>query len=160
MKSRGYTLIEMVIYISLLAILVIAVVFVLLGIVRSYDRLNTELELQSNLASSLEAISREIQQSDLVNETSSTFDANPGVLYLDNGGIVSEIELSGGDITLTRDSVLVGSLNTDDIEVTNLTFRYLNGFFSDAIKVEMTIEADGRTVNGYSTVVLRGSIDD
>lgn len=164
MKQRGYTLVEMVIYVALLAMLVGVVVTVLLGIVNSYKHIEVSLDLQRN-TQALDRIVRELQSATTINDGSSTFDSSPGTLvYTTFAGDTRTVDLSGDSISLSENGSALGNLTTGDVVVTNMVFRYLNGFFSDAIKIEMTMEAgsgDAYRSESFSvTTVVRGSIDD
>lgn len=164
MRTRGNTLIELIIYVALLVVLVGAVVTILTSIVRSYQFVESSLDLERNMIA-VDRIVREVQAASLVNEGSSTFDASPGVLVLTMpSGATRTISLSGGAITLSENGGLLGALTSNDVVVTDLIFRYFNGFFSESIQIETTLEAGTgthyRSETVYTTTVLRGSIDD
>ena len=155
--KKGYAVLELLFYISLFAILAIAVINSLLVMTRTFR----ETAIQRNLGEGgaiMERISREIRFSNAVNS------ANPLLLAttdLEGDPKTVEFALSGSDIEFRENDSLVGNLNTPEVEVTNLVFTQIITSQSQAVKVELTVRSKNdslyRQANFYDTVVLRGS---
>ncbi len=159
---RGYTLIEAIIYISILAMLSVLFISLLFSMANSH----TEFRLMRNITSSaslaLERLSREIKQARNVDVGGST----PGRLLLnttDGGGLATTVEfyLSAGTLMLRAGSAAPASTTARYVTVDNLIFRQINTTESSAVKIEMTLSASrgtvSRTEKFYTTAVLRGS---
>lgn len=163
---HGFTLIEAVIYVALLVILLVVITSTIIGMASSYHSLVVVQNISDSSASVLERMTREIRNAESVDVSGSTFGNSSGVLVLnstdDSGGnITREFFVLNGRIHIKEDGVDMGPLTMDRVEVTNLEFEHLTSAISEAVKVEITLEAgvgeNERTENFYSTAVLRGS---
>lgn len=150
-KSRGFSLLETVIYVSVLAVSFAITVNILISMTRSYRSFAAIRAENRGASSALEIISREIRRStDL--SSASVLGFNPGRLVLLNETSTTEIYLDDGVLMIKKDSVVVGPLTGSDTKVENLIFRSITSPRSKGVKVEMRIKKDF-----YTTAVLRGS---
>ena len=104
-KNRGYLLIEMVIYVSLLTIIFIVAINMLLSFSQSYRTLSALRLAEHSAVDSLERISRDIRLASSVDSGNSTLGTSPGVLTL--------IATSNGVSTTTKFYVQNGVLKVD-----------------------------------------------
>jgi hypothetical protein len=159
-KKRGVTLIEMIIYTSILVAVSVFLVSSLLLLAEPFAILKISRDIHSSATISLERMSREIRSSDSVG-VGSVLNTHPGVLMLLDGEIVTVFDLDNGSVRLTKDAVEVGSLTREGITVTNLVFDSLTNGTSDGIRIEVTIEGtNGKLTKSESFttfVVMRGS---
>jgi type II secretory pathway pseudopilin PulG len=155
----GYTIVELLFYIALFALLTLAVINGMITMTRAFRETTIQSEfLQSG--NIVERISREVRQAygigsisatDLVLNTKDAGGANKTVEFL----------LSGSNLQMLENSVLTGNLNTPNISVTALTFTQITTSKGQAVKIFLTVKSNNdalnRAENFYDTVVLRGS---
>jgi len=105
-------------------------------------------------------VSREIRQAISINTISAT---NLKLNTTDSSGNAATITftLSGTNVELRQNDVLVGNLNSTNLKVTALTFTQITTSNSSAVKIGVTVTSNRygslRTANFYDTLVLRGS---
>lgn len=165
-KSRGFTLVEMVIYAGFVAVLGVVAIQAILTMMNSFYMARLSRNINESAVTSLERMSREVRNAFNVNTTLSTFGAHPGVLYLntkDVSGNTTTVEfyVSSGVLRVREGGVDKGPLFAKGVTVTNLIFRNITTTNSKAIKIEMSL-ADSRgllsqTFTLYDTIQLRGS---
>src|SRR3989344_9123849 len=166
--NHGYTLIEAIIYIAILAVLAVTFVSLLFTMVRAYTEFQLERSLISSASLALERLVRETRQAKNVDPTSA-LDSHPGRLLLnttDDAGVPTtrDFYLSLGTL-MVREGIGIGSVTASttaaNVSVDNLVFRQINTVNSQAVKIEMTLTAKRgtatRTQKFYSTAVLRGA---
>ncbi len=165
-RTRGFTLVETVIYIAFVAILSVLATEATMIMMRSFYTLRLTNNINQSATVALERMSREIRNSYDIDATESTLGANPGRLTLktkDSVGSNTTIEfyISGGQIRIKEGGGDKGSLMTKNATVTNLVFRQIATINSKAIKIELTLRdvygAIQKDSNFYNTIVLRGS---
>src|SRR3989344_1436474 len=175
MKNRGYTLVEALIYLVILAFLSYAVVSSLLVMRQSFFAVRRTQSLQEAGTVVMERLVREIRLATSTNVVASTFNSSPGKLGLnsadssDNPALVqfvlsnpaAVLGVSSQIVTLQIGDALAENLHPDYINATNLVFRLINTSHSQAVKIELTL-ADlraGPVLSGefYGTAVLRSS---
>lgn len=165
-KQKGYSIIEMVVYLSIFAIMSVVVINSFIVILKSFNtsRINRNLLESGSIA--MERIGREIRETKTINVANSTFGTNPGILQLDSLNVtgypdsVIRFVVSNGALNIYENGVLIGNLLGQNVTVSSLIFRRMTNTNSEAIKIEMTLQTvSGNTTrleNFYSTVVLRG----
>jgi len=157
--QSGYTVIELLFYISIFVVVSIVVINSMVVMSRSFRE--TTLQAQLFQASSVvERISREIRQASDINSIS----ASSLVLQTkDSSGLAKTVQflLSGTNIQLIENNVLTGNLNAPNIIVTSLSFTQINSTTSKAVKIILSVRSANDTLNRifnfYNTIVLRGS---
>jgi len=171
--QKGFTLVEMIIYIAFFAMLSVLAINATIMVMKSFYTLRINQSISQSATTALERMSREIRNAYSIDMVNSTFGTNPGRLTLltkDDLGALTTIEFyttAGNQINMKVGGVEQGSLMTKTVLATNLVFRSMyNGTAtstnSKAVKIEMTL-ADNRagiskTVKYYDTIVLRGSM--
>jgi prepilin-type N-terminal cleavage/methylation domain-containing protein len=166
-KKKGFTLIEFVIYISIIVIVLVIVVGIIVNMSQSYQHIVVAQQISDSSATAFERITREVRNADSVDVSGSTLDSNPGALVVNttaNGtSETREFLVSSGMIRVLEDDVDMGPLTMSDVTVSNLVFRVSTSTYSTAVKIEMTLDAGSgeyaRSENFYSTVILRGSYE-
>ncbi|TSC67795.1 MAG: Uncharacterized protein G01um101472_304 [Parcubacteria group bacterium Gr01-1014_72] len=163
---HGFSLIEIIVYVSLLSLLFIVVVSTLLAMTRSFATIRTTQHIQSAALFSLDRMVREIRDGASVNTAQSVLGSHPGVLYLNTTDAASaartvEFFVSGTTLTLRENGVIAGPLTPEDARVVNLVFRRIDTPHSEGVKIELVIEAGtGSTLRSetfYTTAVMRES---
>jgi len=151
--KEGYTVVELLFYIALFALLSIVVIDAMITMTKSFRETSIQAEwIQGSTI--MERISREVRQAEEVTTISASS------LELTNSGGTVEFVLSGTNIQFLENDVFTGDLNTANIVVTGLTFTQITTTVGEAVKIALTIrstnDAQSRTQNFYNTVVLRG----
>lgn len=163
---RGFTLVEMVIYVAFLAILSILAIEATMVVMKSFYTLRITNNINQSATVALERMSREIRNAYDIDAAQSTLGANPGRLTLktkDLGGSNTTVEFytSGNQIRIKEGGIDKGSLMTKNTIITNLVFRQITTTNSKAVKIELTLrDAYGalqKDSNFYNTIMLRGS---
>jgi len=168
MSKKGFSLIEMIVYVAIVALIFIVVMQTVLIISTSWGNARAKRNVINHGGAALERMIREIRLADSVDVSGSTLGTNPGRLRLntivspsDTSATTREFFLSAST-TMMAEGVLPDTELTAGVRVTNLTFYYIdNGDISEAVRVEMTVE-DGvgrfeQSENFYGTAVLRRS---
>jgi prepilin-type N-terminal cleavage/methylation domain-containing protein len=161
-SQKGFTLTEMLIYVSILSMLMVVVISTLVTMTRSYNTLKVSKRLNHAAVASMERITREIRGAQSISIAQSTFDAHPGRLYLQTASATTtEFFLDGGILKLNQNGSYVGPLTSDEVQVTSLKFGRITTANSEAVRIDLTLES---TVGNkteietfYGTAVLRGS---
>lgn len=163
-KNKGFSLIEMLVYITVLTFMLAIIIEVVVSITRAERVIKTVRNIENGAIVSLERVSREIRAAESVNAASSTLDAHPGALVLsstDEEGDprIVRFYLSNGRIYLQEDGVDVGALNSSDTMITSLIFRRFATSSFEGIRIEATIESGTSThyriKTFYSSALIR-----
>lgn len=165
---RGFTLVEMIIYIAFFAILSVLTVNATIMIMRSFYTLRLNQSVNQSATVALERLSREIRNAYDIDTANSTLGSNPGRLMLRTKDAVGanttmEFYVDGANqLRLKEGGIDKGSLVTKTVTLTDLVFRSITTLNSKAVKVEMTLHDSRATttqaVKFYDTIVLRGSV--
>ena len=170
MKKKGFSLIEIVVYVAIVTIIFIVVVNTTTSVIETFARARALKNVSIGGGVALERILREARLAENIDLSTSVFGVNPGILKLNT------VQASGDDTPVTRtffldedSSQIVMSENegpgealTREGEVTKLVFYRIDGsLLSEAVRIEITMR-DGNgvaevTKNFYATVVLRRS---
>jgi len=163
-NKRGFSLVEIVIYIAIFAMLSLLVINSLMTVMSSFTTTRTNIILEEAGINSMERMSREIRGSNSIDLVNS--DLVHGILklnYTDSSGNPAIIQLSndGGALDFYREHLFIGNLLGSNATLESLSFTPINTAHSEAIKINMSIKSTyghpTKTVNFYDTVVLRGS---
>ena len=166
-KKTGLSLVETLVYASILALIFGVVVTSMVELSRSYKTLKVHRSMNLSSISGMERMIREIRQATNVVQTQSVFSTSPGKLVLvttlpDASTTTTEFYLATTTLMMKQGGVVLGALTTASASVDSLIFRLIqNGNVSKAIKVEMQITATdsgySKTAKLYTSAILRGS---
>ncbi len=171
-QSRGFSLVEMVVYVSVLIFMLFILVEVVTSFVRSERLIRTSRDIDNSALVSLERIGREVRRANSINVASSTLLSSPGVLVLsgeDGEGNLRMVEffLSNSSLRYKENGVDLGPLTSSSTRVTNLVFRRFatstgsgqGTSISEGVRVELRLEGGTttsyKTENFYSTALIR-----
>ncbi|MEA3399138.1 MAG: prepilin-type N-terminal cleavage/methylation domain-containing protein [Patescibacteria group bacterium] len=156
--KKGFSLIETIVYIAVFSVLSIIVINSYAIIVGSFSNIRSTHDLLESGNVAMERMTREINKADSIDIVNSTFGSDLGVLQL-NGDQVTKFYVSNGDLFLSYDDVLVGSLISNNTQVANLIFRRITTLIGEGVKIELTIQdiKNQRSENFYNTIILRSS---
>lgn len=159
-QKRGFSLVEMLIYVAILSAIMIIVVNITLALAQSFSTLKVTKTINGSAIVSIERMTRNVRSATSIDLVQSTFDAHPGRLTFISAGIITEFYLDGDTLKVREDGVDKGQLTSNNALVKNLVFRRLFVGPIEGVRIEMTIESSQgkvvKTENFYDFVVLRG----
>ncbi|MCI0619939.1 hypothetical protein L0Y40_02830 [Candidatus Wolfebacteria bacterium] len=165
-RDSGLTLVEMILYLAITAILFVVIVNMSLLFGSSQSRLATARVLNRSATISLERMIYEMTRADSVDIGASSLGVDQGVLALNttNGEgdpVVDKLYITDGALTLEEDGVVAGALTESGARTTSLVFNRITTSGSEAVRVALTLEAGSgpsvRAETFYTTVILRHS---
>lgn len=159
--SKGYSIVELLVYITLFIVISVAVVQSLIFMMKTYANARSFRTLQQNGELVMERLTREIRQSGSVSAASSVFGSSPGTLTIsgtDSLGVAytDVFSVSNGAVQLSVNGI-VSTLSSSEVTVSNLTFWNITTG-TEAVKVQLaltTTNAPIVTKYFYTTVILR-----
>lgn len=123
-KARGFTLLEFIIYFALLATVMTTITSFTLSIITAQAKGKVIAEVETGTRLALARILRAVRTADSVNAGGSTFDADNGVLSLNNdstGSATTTFDLVGGAVRIRELGTTV-PLTTSYVNVSKLRF--------------------------------------
>ncbi len=166
-KKKGFSIAEILIYITILVFMLTVVINILFTILKSQRSFNASKSVESSALVSMERITREIREAQSINTSSSTLAVHPGLLTLestDTNGNPRTVKFSlvNNKLNLEENGIGQGALTRLDSKVTRLVFTSIVSTSSRAVRTEITIESgtstNYRSGKFYSTTILRGSL--
>ncbi|MGH7141477.1 MAG: prepilin-type N-terminal cleavage/methylation domain-containing protein [Minisyncoccia bacterium] len=165
-RSHGFSLVEMVIYIALLTLLLLALLSAVELMLRSWGDVQSRTALMQSGASSMEDMVRAIRNAGSINSGGSIFSASPGSLELNttiSGSPTTQtFSVSGGMLEEVQGSDLAEALLQSGVSVESLTFYEITTPNSQAVRIVLQLQgastgASPLSATFYDTAVLRGS---
>lgn len=163
--KSGYSLVEMIIYVTLLTLVSFIVVQTILSFTSSYSDMTLMRKIEHSGLSAMERMTYSIRRAAVVDSINSSFVTSPGVLMLTHNLTTTPVNtkfyIDNGILKMDIGGVYYGPLTTSDVFVTNFTVNKFDSSISSAIKIDITIQSTlGNTTKSktyHSLVVLRGS---
>jgi len=171
--NKGFTLIEMVIYIAIVTVVVGIVVMFGFAAIRTGAKVKTNAEVLDNSRRAMETIIYEIKKSRSVYTPTSAFDTDPGQLSLEQATTTPVDETAtfvdffkcGDSLCLRREGSNPMNLTNDRVKVIGLVFTQLSNSSSrPSVQIRLRLESvNASLVPDYSssidltsTAILRG----
>jgi type II secretory pathway pseudopilin PulG len=131
-KSKGFSLVEMVVSVALFAFIILVVVAFIISLNISNIRSKSDREVQENARRALDAIVYEIKSAKSLYTSTTTASqlSLETYHYLPSGEIATYIDffLCGTTVCLKKESQSPIALTSDSVQVTSLSFsKVLNG---------------------------------
>lgn len=143
MKTRGFTLLEFILYFALISIVVTLVASFAVDMVKTRAKTAAIAEVEQNMRFGMQRVLRSVRQATRLNVGASTFDSDAGVLSLDMqdaGDTPTVFDLSGGVLRIKEGSDPAAPLTSGDVTVTKLRFsRDAQAGNNVAVTAEMTV---------------------
>ena len=165
-RSGGYTLVETVVYVGLVAVVLLAIVGTSYSISTSHKRAREYLDINSAAISAFSRFSRDIRRANTIDLPDSTLGASSGRLTLmmrkqDGSYDRTTFYLNADQVKVNQNGVYEGDVTQANMTVSNLTFRRFLIGTTTAMRIEMTIAPSASStvpaLNFYGTYVMRGS---
>jgi type II secretory pathway pseudopilin PulG len=164
-NKKGYSLVEALVYVLIFSLIFGSIVTATVLLSTSYRQIKAMRNIESSAISAMNRMSREIKNSVSVDTSATMYNSPSGVLLLDTASSTDDVRfhLSNGQVMLQEGSTPTGALTLDSATVSSLVFRPITTENSEAVKIEMTIQAQVKgaiiSKNFYNTIVLRGSYE-
>jgi type II secretory pathway pseudopilin PulG len=163
-KNDGYSLVEMVIYISILTLIFVFAVNTLLSYSQSYRVLSALRVAEHSGVDAMERITRDIRSATSVDSVNSTFGTSPGVLTLVETTLgvstTTKFYAQNGILKVDINGVYFGPLTLSNASTTNLVFTLLDNTESVAVKVDVTSQGTVGNITKsktyHSTIIVGG----
>ena len=154
---RGYTLLETVVYVSILAVIILLSFSSILSIYQAYGKVKVERKLTGNADVALERMVREIRAATTTDAGVSVFGSSPGTLKIGN----VKFSLSANTLRVEEGQGSPAPLTASDVKINSLIFYRATTSESEIIKIEMALETGSglfkKGRNFYGSAVLRGA---
>lgn len=165
-KKKGFILAELLVYISVLAVMSILVINFIVTVTKAFGRIKISQAIDDSARNALERMSNEIRFSSSLDVANSTLGSSPGRIILNtnnrSSGATTTLEFSidNAMLRVREGASAYENLTSSSTEVTNLVFkRIVSTSTQEAVKIEMTIKAKNgifeKATNFYDTVILR-----
>lgn len=164
--NTGFSLLEMIIYVTILSAVMVLVVGSMLSLARSYHSLVISRSINNSATIALDRVVREIRFANNVNVALSTLTTSPGQLVLNTKDAVGQTTtidfyVDSGVLKIREGGIESGSLTKQGLLVTNLVFfRVADAASTEAIKIELTLEGSSgprtKQKTFYTSALLRG----
>ena len=146
--QKGFTLIELIIYVAIVGLVAGAFVSFSIAVTNSNTKTYVAQEVQANSRIALDLITQKIQAATGVNLVDSTFGSDPGVLSLsfasdDLDPTIIQLSEDDGILQVVEGVSSPVNITSDEVKVTNLQFTNLTGTSDkENIKIDLTVEYD------------------
>lgn len=161
LKTKGYTLLETVVYIGIFIVILVAVIDMLVTLSKSFSRVRAYNEVRVSGMNAVERMAREIRTATSRDSASTADDLL--IHTTDEAGTAKIVELywdsTAKSVVIVDNGINKGTLTGSSTEVTNLVFRNASTPKGDVIKIEMTARSKKLTdisAKFYDTIVMRG----
>lgn len=156
-KNRAFTLVEMLIYVGLMTVITLVIVQSLTIILKSNRGSFADINLRNSGYSAMEAMIREIQASESVEQ----YSGNILSMTQENGSTIVTFSVSSdGTLVLSKNSS-EGPVTLKGVRVSDLIFNKIETGKSIALKIQMELETDINNTTKhewfYGTAILRNS---
>lgn len=163
--TKGFSLIEMLVYVSVMTVIFLIVVQTVLLFTSSYHRLTALRTLDHSASDSMERMTRDIRNATSVDALNSVFGGTTGslsvVANLNSVSTTTKFYLVSQALDVSINGSLIGPLTNTPVSVTALTFTSLTSANTTAVKVDMTlVVTDGPVTLSkkyHTTIILKGS---
>jgi len=145
LNNHGFTLLEVIIYIGILGMILVAFVYFAISISNIRTKNYVKQEVQANARMAMNLITQRIKAANGINAGLSTFDSDPGELSLSmadslNNPTIINLDQDDGILQIKEVSDAPVALTSDEVKVTNLVFTDLSSSNTKGnIRVDISI---------------------
>lgn len=158
---KGFSLIEIIIYLALLIIVSVLVIQNLISLFKNYNVVKTNQEIEYNAINIIDKISRDVKSSKNVIVNESIFSIPQGAVSLNTASGTVKYYLEENKIKYMKNGFYFSNLSTKNIIVDNFKLYYINATNTEAIRLELGLRSkahlnsDFINKNFYTTIQLR-----
>lgn len=135
LANKGFTLIELILYIALVSIFVTGAIFFAWDIIYGREKAFQQQIVEQNARAALARIVYEIRRADDINSVSSSS------IELENGANDTTISLSSGTVQITTGGVGPYDLTSNQVIITSLAFTDLTATSEDTKGINVSLTA-------------------
>jgi type II secretory pathway pseudopilin PulG len=147
-EKKGITLIEVLVYIALLALASVIIVSFVISLITTQNKISLEKDTWENAQFAIDRISRDIQKASTINEGESTFEVNPGELtlntYINSGDINTtavKYYISNDRLYTKEGDGAAEPLTGENVNVTNFYLKkYSPASVPPIVQVDISVE--------------------
>ncbi len=165
-KVRAFTLIELIIYLGIFAIISGALTSLVINFIQTSRQINAFGAIQENEKIAINTMSEEIKQSVGVYTPTSVLDVNPGQLSLETKSYLPAQEnttyvdfyIDGKGIYVKRENQTPTRLTSQDVEVSNFNVNLISQAPIPALHIDLSLtskDLPGKTFPISFTASLR-----
>lgn len=162
-NRKGFTLIEVLVYIAVLILAVLVMVSLFLSLSTVLSRNQVERELSQTAQVTLEKMVRDIRAA----ATADTTVANQLTLQTIGGATTTQFALSGNSVVMNLNGTNLGTLTSNTVSVDDLVFTKYETLGAEletilvrvALTLSVSTKAASTTQTYYTSAVLRGSYE-
>lgn len=157
---RGFSLVEMLIYLGLLAGVFVVLIQAMLPLAESYTELSVARDVSNVGGVAMERMVREIRTAETVDTATSTFGVHPGRLMLEKGTSTTMFRLNNGTLIVEENGTET-QLTGNGVTVDTLRFQHATTPHSELVRVIMRVSKQSKEIHRsmkiYDSAVLRGA---
>ncbi len=167
-NNTGFSLVEIIIYFALLAIISTVVIGSIISLFKNYNVVRANQDIEYNAITILDKLTRDVRDARSVNVSDSSFSVAEGAVSLNIGSSTNDTAsstvkfyLNANKVKYMKDGADLGNLSTNNVTVSNFKIYYITASSSEAIKVELNLEVTPHlnsaviSKNFYTTIQLR-----
>lgn len=169
-NKRGYTIIEMLVYMAIIAIIAVVIFDVVFFVYRINNRIVSLIQVNSNAYGAAERIIYEIQNAEYVYLPTSNFanyNYNPAksdqLSLATNAGVslpetMSYVDfyLENNTLFIKKDGAVPVALTAANVAVSDLSFNYYTNDWRESVVIDLTIRPNN-TLSSDSSIHLVGT---
>ena len=160
--NKGFTLVEMMVYLALLIVISISAVMALISFSDALQSYRTNQLLVRNGIAVLERFQTDVRSAQDVDMLNSTLGVSPGALRVLTGATTTDFAIGGSVITVATNGV-PQALTADTVTIDGLEFYVYDNLTTQMVRMQVTLTATvgvtTRTQTFNTAAVLRGSYE-
>lgn len=167
-KEKGFTLIEMVVYVALIGVIFVVLFEIIFFIIRANNKIIALTKISSNAHSAMERMTYEIVNSQNIYLPTSNFSSSDAQLSLatEIGASLNEeitfvdFYIEDGTLFLKKEGINPIALISSDVSVSDLEFLYYKNNSRESVTIDMTVNSKNSAMSDseihlVNTVALR-----
>lgn len=160
--SSGFTLVEMLVYVSLLVVISTAAVASLISMSDSFQQQKARQLVTRNATVVIERLLSDIRSAGDVDQLNSTLESSPGELTLLRASTTTSYAVSSGVLEVSVNGAS-SAVSDSAVTIDSLRFYVYDNTVTEMVRVEITLSATAGLVTHTQTfnagAVLRGSYE-
>lgn len=147
MKSNGFTLVELLLYITLTAVVFVMIISFIMTLMEVRTKVDVIGEVEHNARLVQDRLTDAMRHVEAVNTGTSTFGSDPGVLSLDMvdaavDPTIFSLTADDGQLQVSEAGAAAATITTENVSVSNLVFTDLTSSEDRGIiQVQFTVTA-------------------
>lgn len=163
--KKGLTILEIVIYLSMLSVLTVVVISSLMSLFKSYSVIKLHQDIETSAIQVMDKVTRDIRDANEIALAQSSFGVPLGSVAVnittDAVTDVYRYYVASSTVKVSKNGIFLGDLTQRGVIVNSFTAYYINGTSTQAVKIELNLQATPRygtstiSKNFFTTVQLR-----